>query len=103
MKTYRQGDILIIQRKKLPANAEAVKNDKRGIVLAEGEATGHAHRIKETDKAKAYKAAEGFYLTVEEQVDLVHDEHARIALAPGTYEVIHQVDFRRAELQRVVD
>jgi hypothetical protein len=42
---YRQGDVLIVPIEKLPADLEPVAREGRSIVLARGEATGHAHVI----------------------------------------------------------
>jgi hypothetical protein len=43
---YRQGDVLITRVDKIPKGAtEIASNKERGVVLAEGEVTGHAHRI----------------------------------------------------------
>ena len=40
----RQGDVFLFAAK-IPASAKPSKADPRGVVLAEGEATGHHHRI----------------------------------------------------------
>ena len=52
METYRQGDVLLI---KLPAKPQGFvpvdRDEKNRIVLALGEATGHAHVIEEPTAA----------------------------------------------------
>ena len=45
---YRQGDVLLAPIPALPVDAVSVPRKGR-IVLAEGEATGHAHAIAEPD------------------------------------------------------
>lgn len=44
-KQFRQGDVFIYAAAIIPDNAKPAKRDPRGAVLAEGEATGHHHRI----------------------------------------------------------
>jgi hypothetical protein len=45
VKTYRQGDVLILETAAAPTDAVEVPRDKGRIVLAYGEVTGHAHAI----------------------------------------------------------
>jgi hypothetical protein len=47
---HRQGDVLIRKVDRLPEGLTEVPRGSRGIVLAEGEATGHAH-VVECDEA----------------------------------------------------
>ena len=73
---------------------------RRGLVLAEGEATGHAHVVR--GRARLVRATRHYqhpgetYLVVEEPAALVHDEHDRIDLARGTYEVRRQREYAPA-------
>jgi hypothetical protein len=62
------------------------------VILAPGEATGHAHAIRE-DGAVLYhgKAANGErFLRVLRPVSLTHEEHDKIALEAGIYRVRRQ-------------
>jgi hypothetical protein len=43
---YRQGDVLIIPVYSVPGNLAPVARENGRIVLADGEATGHAHAIR---------------------------------------------------------
>jgi hypothetical protein len=102
MLTYRQGDVLIVPIERLPQASK--HQDLPGkIVLAYGETTGHHHCIETTDRVEAYRQAEGLYLQVFDEVEVIHEEHCAVALQPGTYKLIYQHDFRRKELRRVVD
>jgi len=49
---YRHGDVLVAKVKTIPG--KAVKRPH--LVLAEGEMTGHAHRIAEAGSAEMYQA-----------------------------------------------
>lgn len=111
MKTVhlQQGDVALERIAKLPANLKPVKADPRGIVLAEGEHTGHHHRIerKFTPLVELLQAEDGRRFLVnkgEKAVELTHEEHNPITIDPGIYEVgnIHEVD-HLAGMVRVVE
>lgn len=42
---YRQGDVFLEEISEIPADVKVAVEDRRGIVLAEGEVTGHHHRF----------------------------------------------------------
>jgi len=91
MKAYRQGDVSITAVDRVPKQARRVRGD---LVLARGEATGHAHRIVE-GQAFLYRLATGIlYLRVlSEFAKLYHEEHEDILLPKGDYEVRQQREF----------
>jgi hypothetical protein len=66
------------------------------LVLAYGEATGHAHVIAD-ERAELVTSAEAeeLYLAVygDEAVALTHDEHDTIAVGPGFYRVVRQREY----------
>jgi hypothetical protein len=91
MKAYRQGDVSIIRLASRPTDTGEEKTD---LVLAEGEATGHRHRIIEGE-VQLYTRRVGFlYLCVlSEFARLYHEEHEEIILPKGDYEVRRQQEF----------
>ena len=103
----RHGDLLIIAVDSIPQNTEAVKPSKRGLVLAYGEVTGHAHILAPVGTTKlqlVQDKEQNMYFTVEEgEAQLTHEEHNRLTFAPGTYKVIHQRQYTPTEIVRVVD
>lgn len=102
-KPYIQGDILLIRVSSIPKAAAKLGHMPK-YMLAEGESAGARHEvINNKSQVEAYRMAEGLYLDIETETDLLHPEHERIALAPGTYKVIRQVEFQRKEIQRVMD
>jgi len=117
--TIRQGDVALIQVAALPDGCKAVPLDKGRIVLAYGEATGHAHAIADHGisakaaaeiadaaiaRAKLWRAPSGErYLEVRETVHLKHEEHTQHAIPPGIYQIPTQVEYTPAELRRVAD
>ena len=97
---YRQGDVLLIPtHAEIPKEFSQAPTQKGRVILAEGEATGHAHAIS-SENADLYepkpgnKNADHSYLrVVETEVDLVHEEHAPINVKPGIYLVVKQREY----------
>lgn len=95
---YRHGDVILVPSA-VPERATA----KNGLTLAEGEVTGHSHRISE-GVAKMFKFDDRVYLRVtSERAALVHEEHKRIDLPAGDYEVIIQQDYEPEGWKKVID
>lgn len=103
-KLYRQGDVLIAQVDAIPPGAVEIPRTKRGVVLAEGEVTGHAHRIP-SRHATLYRTEENArYMRVmgPAPVALNHEEHTTVPIPPGNYQVIIHHEYSPAELVRQV-
>jgi hypothetical protein len=104
---YRQGDLLIVE---VEAETESVHGtpvprDERGrIILAEGEATGHAHAILDRE-AELWETTSQRYLRVlaEGGVALTHEEHATITIPAGDWVVIRQREYVPEGEQQVAD
>ena len=92
-----QGDILFLRVNGIPDAARSVAPVGNRFVLAEGEATGHAHTVPARGVALMEVPNEGgvTYLTVEELtgVEVSHQEHASVKLDPGTWKVIRQREY----------
>lgn len=101
---YRQGDVLIVSAK-IPAKVSAVPFDARGIVLAEGEATGHAHTIVDESVEFLTTETEERFLRVlaEGGVLLTHQEHPSVLIPPGEYQVVGQREYSPEMIRRVAD
>ena len=103
----RQGDVLLVPIAELNLTTRAIPRVGGRIVLAEGEATGHAHAIRSS--AATLVAADGErYLRVAAPVTLDHEEHAALQVAPGIYRVVIQREYVPPEVspvafRRVVD
>lgn len=103
----RQGDVLLVPVDEIPSKARPVARIDGRVILAEGEATGHAHAIR-SPGASLLEEGEERYLRVRGPVTLGHEEHAPILVAPGTYRVVIQreyvpADIAPAAFRRVVD
>ena len=87
---WRQGDIFIARADSIPA--AAIKQSSG--VLAEGELTGHRHRVEQLDGVMVYEHRGELYLDVEgEQAAVVHEEHGTIPLPRGKYRVWRQREY----------
>ncbi|MEV6522651.1 hypothetical protein AB0M43_11960 [Longispora sp. NPDC051575] len=105
---YRQGDVLVvpIDAAELPQNLVAAPRDHRNrMVLARGEATGHAHVVTGERVSMLCPADEPgrFYLLIEGYGRLGHEEHGPIALSPGAYRVLHQREYVPGAVRPVAD
>lgn len=105
-KMYRQGDVLIVAIDEIPSSSTEVPRAKRGIVLAEGEVTGHAHRIPSRSATLYRTETDARYLRVtagKTPAVLKHEEHAKIELPPGNYRVTIHREYQPGALPRRVE
>lgn len=104
-KQGRQGDVLLTV---VDANAtgKEVQRENAKIILAHGEATGHAHAIASMDVAlfmdektlARHLDTRGAALPI-----LDHEEHEALQLPAGTIEVRQQREYRPEGLRNVLD
>lgn len=105
---YRQGDILLtpVEEGQLSADTRPLPRDAQGrLVLALGEATGHAHAVATPDAellADPNDLDRRFLRIVSEGL-LTHEEHAPIPLPAGLYRVIRQREFVPGAFRDVAD
>jgi hypothetical protein len=95
-----QGDILIERVDAAPVSGRVIRSiDNGSAIIAEGEATGHHHRILGSvtlyrDEALAREIPSGLYVghvhVSSPTARLEHEEHAPITLEQGTYRVRRQ-------------
>ena len=97
----RQGDVLLVPVDGVPEDGSTTESRGSHHVLAEGEATGHAHvvagrsRLVEWRRPRRYAAPlTRRFLVVEQPALLSHEEHLPIDLDPGVYEVRRQREYR---------
>jgi hypothetical protein len=92
----RQGDVLLV-----PLELDELvitRLERRGnVVLARGEATGHAHRIVDPRAELRITPWERILVVHgDEPVTLEHEEHDPIAVAPGAWEIRRQREYAPA-------
>jgi len=104
--TARQGDILIVSTRAIPKGLKEIARENGRVVLAHGEATGHAHVIDDPSAmflgADLEEMADRF-LRVENECQVVHDEHDAITLPPGDYIVRRQREYSPEAIRNVAD
>jgi hypothetical protein len=98
----RQGDVLLRKVAALPENIELerVSPEAKGLVLAHGKVTGHAH-VVDPDLASLYlekaqtpsTSARRFLEVALANCFIIHDEHAPMPVELGVYEVIRQREY----------
>lgn len=105
MPQYRHGDLLVASVESIPPDLRPLQH----LVLAEGELTGHSHRVAEPDSARLYQSksdhspSELYLRVIEDRATLIHQEHGPIALPRGLYRVWRQREYSPAEIRTVRD
>lgn len=105
----RQGDVLVVKVSGLPRDLEEIEREGGRIVLAHGEATGHAHAIADPGVRFFRHAATGEqFVRVSKQharggAMLLHEEHTAHTIPPGSYRAVRQREYSPAEIRNVAD
>jgi hypothetical protein len=82
---YRHGDVLLTS-KQIPKSAKR----KQTKIVAEGEVTGHAHRL---ENGTIYEDGEQLYVRARKGAALTHEEHLREEIAQDEYQVTIQREY----------
>jgi len=93
MMMYRQGDVLIVSNPSAELDGPPVEREGGRLILAHGEATGHAHAIAAAGARMWTRSAGEFSLELDAPASLEHEEHDRIDLPAGKYTVIRQKEY----------
>lgn len=97
---WRQGDVFVIAIPALPEQG----CEERRPVLAEGEVTGHAHRLADPASGRVFASGDRLFLQVlADAATIIHEEHGPITVPRGGYEVRIQREYTPQEIRRVVD
>ena len=107
MKFIQQGDVLLKKIDSLPEGSKIKNASDKGYVLAEGESTGHAHRITEiaSDICRLYEKDGVLYVKALNSVNLTHEEHKQVTIPEGIWEVgiVREYDHFLEEARNVKD
>lgn len=96
---YRHGDVILIQAE-IPSKAQQIRD--KDVVLAYGEVTGHSHKIP--DGAIMFKYNDKDYVRITKPMaSLLHEEHGRLELLKGDYEIIIQNEWQENGWTNVID
>jgi hypothetical protein len=99
----RQGDVLLIPVESIPKAAVRLDRDKGRVVLAYGEATGHAHAIAEPDVDLLGYANDRYLRATASGATLRYEEYAAIEVPPGQYRVVVQREYSPEAVRPVAD
>lgn len=99
----QQGDVTLTRLDQLPGGEPRTVSRGR-CVLAEGEATGHAHVVEQSD-AELIEIGGRMLLRLESAGTVTHEEHKPITLAPGVYEIgrVQEYDYLERMARPVMD
>ncbi|MFB2768384.1 hypothetical protein ACE1AT_03705 [Pelatocladus sp. BLCC-F211] len=101
MQPIRQGDVILLPVQHTIQQIEGQKLPH--LTLAEGEVTGHKHRIIE-GQAELYEENGTLYLRVySEEATLAHEEHKEISIPKGTWMVRIQREYQPQGWRYVAD
>jgi len=103
----QQGDVLLEKIEVMPNDVKVINPTEKGYVLAEGEATGHAHRITEIDSniCQLYEKDGALYVKALKPVVLKHEEHKQITIEEGIWKIgkVNEYDYISKITKKVVD
>lgn len=101
----QQGDVLFERIAKMPTGGTVQQPTARGYVLAEGEATGHAHVLPVEGVLEVREVDGVLYARIAEPTTVRHEEHHAVPLEPGIYRVgrVQEFDHFAEEARQVAD
>ncbi len=92
MNQLRQGDVLLV-RDEVPSGMETIVVAHDSVVLAYGEATGHAHVLQGSGLTVLESEGGARYVQVPGGATLTHQEHSTLQVPPGTWRVVRQREY----------
>jgi hypothetical protein len=111
---FFQGDLGFMKMPdstQIPVNFQSLKPEEKGLVLAYGEVSGHAHAFKQIKDVEVFykptqnKDQRGYdemYLKVKKPAILSHEEHTAILIHPGIWKKWNQKEYTFDEEYRAV-
>ena len=98
---YVQGDVIIKKVDSIPINAKKQKH----LILAEGEFSGHNHRIVSGQAELLLSNNVLFLKVISETALLKHQEHKPIEIPQGKYQIgiVREWDYEEEESRSVQD
>tara|TARA_B100001559_G_C16484618_1_gene615405 strand:+ start:933 stop:1409 length:477 start_codon:yes stop_codon:yes gene_type:complete len=91
-KIFRHGDLLIREITEFPNNLKRI--GQNGI-LAEGEVTGHFHKLE--GKHEIYDGMTEKFFEAFDEIELKHNEHKMLKIPKGKYIVIRELQYNPYE------
>ena len=103
-KFYQQGDVLMHAMDGIPKGAVEIGPSEHKGVLAEGEVTGHFHRVAEP--IQMFRAESGdIFMKAPQRIKVTHEEHHTIEVPKGVYKIdqVQEYDYFEQQARRVTD
>lgn len=102
---YQQGDVLIETVNEIPEQATVIQPAQRGIILAEGEVTGHAHVMNPVSATLLTDGMDRFLRVSSKTAVVEHEEHHNITIPKGDYKIriVKEYDHFAEEARNVQD
>lgn len=100
----RHGDLLLTKVETMP-NGKTIKHDGQ-YILAEGEMTGHAHRLTgDPNQLKVREKRNVTYMSLTIPMPLTHEEHKTIEIPFGIWKLTFEkeYDYFLEEIKQVED
>lgn len=98
MEFIRQGDVIL----KKTDNIKGKQEKKKDTILAYGEVTGHKHQLNGLILESVFKNQR--FVELIDDGTLVHEEHDKVEVPKGKYEVLIQRETDLAgEVRQVMD
>ena len=100
----QQGDVIIESvLEMVVGNIGPIKDGK--IILAEGESTGHAHRISDIAGVEFIEKNGFFWLKNPTQLTVTHEEHKPVIIPAGIWRIgkVREYDHFAEEARAVAD
>ena len=94
----RQGDVLII-----PSDTLVKGTKLPHLTLAEGEVTGHRHRISNGDAELLERDGILYLRVLSPSAILTHEEHAQVTIPQGNWEIRIQREYESEGWRYVAD
>jgi len=103
----QQGDVIGKRIMSLPSTAKLRNADPRGLVLAEGEMSGHFHAVAGETGVNLYENGKTLILenTTDHEVVITHQEHNPVKVPPGIFEFgqVQEFDYFQEAARQVRD
>lgn len=102
---HQQGDVQLFVVDSIPEDAVEIPPGQHKGVLAEGETTGHAHRMMEPVRMFQAPGVMDVFMSVPKRIELRHEEHDTQVVEPGSYRAgrIQEFDYATLEARNVQD
>lgn len=89
---YRHGDVALTKVDAVPDGAKEIFSGDQ-YVVAEGEVTGHAHRVQSSGLVVWEYGGERFLVVNDPGSTITHEEHGKQIVSPGVYRIGIQKEY----------